>query len=286
MDIPSSIDYLVKAQHASGGWGYKTGHRPVVEATAVVLLSLREEPSSQGAFQHGMKWLLGCQHEDGGWGINESDFESCWHTAWALIVLKAASQDTGMISRGETWLSEVATYEVSSEAIHSHIPVSFSIGAFAWPWLPGQIPWVEPTALALLALKGMTNSSLVEIRQKSALDYLRRYRTPTGGWWTGNAGPLDTIVIPRVYQTSLALIALASVSKSDIQSADLTVLQQDLETEPGMLAHAIGLLAMRLLEASGDNSATILTSQQLPDGSWENNPFVTGWAILASKGAL
>ncbi len=286
MDDSSAIDYLIRSQHVTGGWGYKTGHRPVVEPTAVTLLAIRDESIAQDAFQRGSHWLLSCQHEDGGWGINKDDPESGWQTAWSLIILKAASQDPGAISRGENWLTKVATYELSTKALQrSQFPANLSIGGLAWPWFPGQAAWLEPTALALLALHGVSMSALAGIRQKSALDYLLHNRTPAGGWWVGNAGPLDTVVIPRAYQTALVLITLATLEKSAIQAEDLAALQKDLANEPGMLAHSIGRFALHMLGVGTEIEDSILASHQLPDGSWEENPFVTAWALLGSKGA-
>ncbi len=90
--MPSPVDYLINAQYDNGGWGYQTGHKPVVEPTAAVLLALREEAAAAGAFQRGMAWLLNSQHSDGGWGINENDPESGWQTAWALMAMKSANQ--------------------------------------------------------------------------------------------------------------------------------------------------------------------------------------------------
>ncbi len=283
----SAVDYLISAQHASGGWGYKTTHRPVVEPTAVALLALRDEPAAQQAFQAGISWLMGCQHQDGGWGINEIDAESGWQTAWALIIMKSTGQDREAISLGENWLASVATYDVTSAAfLSSNFPGNATPRALAWPWLPGQIPWVEPTALALLALQGMSSSALARARLDGGLAYLRTNRTPDGGWWAGNAGPLDTVVIPRAYPTALSLIALAEAARAEILDADLSALQQDLQRDAGMLAQASGLLAMQVLRKDVSGLLSTLLDGQLPDGSWERNPFVSAWALLGLKGAF
>ena len=285
--MPSSLDYLISAQHESGGWGYKTGHRPVVEPTAVVLLALRDEPAAKESFQRGMTWLLNCQNQDGGWGINEIDTESGWQTAWGLIIMKASKQKSDAISKAEYWLTNVATYLVSQEELlKPEVPQSSEIGALVWPWLPRQAGWIEPTALALLALKGVTEPPLVLARISAALSYFQYYRTSTGGWNVGNAGPLDKGVQPRAFPTGLVLLALAGSSPKNIQTIDLQALQQDMKRDPGMLAQGIGLLALRVLGINDDSLIGYLSENQLSDGSWEHNPFVTAWAALGLKGYI
>ncbi len=283
--MPTSLDYLISAQHEIGGWGYKTGHKPVVEPTAVVLLALRDEPSAKESFKRGMTWLLSCQHQDGGWGINENDTESGWQTAWALIIMKATSQNPDAIARAESWLSTVPTYLVSQQEIQKpEVPQHDEIGALSWPWLPDQAGWIEPTALAILALGGMADTPLLSARINSALGYFRYYRTASGGWNVGNAGPLDTNILPRAFPTALVLMAMASVSQEDIQAIDLKGLQQDLLRDPGMLAQGAGLLALRVLGNNAESAKTYLSENQLSDGSWEHNPFVTAWALLGLRG--
>jgi len=285
--MPTSLDYLISAQHEIGGWGYSTGHQPVVEPTAVVLLTIRDEPLAKDAFQRGINWLLQCQHQDGGWGINEIDTESGWQTAWALIVMKATNQNPNTITRAGEWLSTVANYQVSQQEFKKpEVPQHNEIGALIWPWLPGQAGWIEPTALALLALAGSVDTLVHTARINSALEYFRYFRTASGGWNVGNATKLDTNILPRAYPTALVLMALAGVSQKDILPSDLTALQQDLLCDPGMLAQGAGLLALRVLGNNEESVISRLSENQLSDGSWEHNPFVTAWAVLGLRGYL
>lgn len=283
----SFIDYLISAQHQSGGWGYKTGHKPVVEATSTVLLALRDDPLASDSYGRGVTWLMNCQHEDGGWGINEDDPESGWQTAWALLALIKSTQGKERINKAVAWLSAVATYSVSTEEFQmAEFPHRDNVEALVWPWLPGQVGWLEPTALAVIALNQAIGTPLVAERIKIALDYFIRYRAPDGGWNIGNTSPLDTIIIPRVYQTVLVLIALADIAPQYIQPGDVNALQQDLTRDPGMLAQAAGLFGLKTRGVNHDATLSYLSANQLPDGSWEHSPFVTAWSILGLRGYL
>ncbi len=287
MVMPTAIDYLISAQHMSGGWGYSTGQKPVVEPTAAVLLAIRNEPLADNSFQRGISWLLSCQHQDGGWGINEDDPESGWQTAWALTALRYSTQNQDSISRSVEWMVTVGTLEITQEEFQGEeIPKRDNIGAFIWPWLPGQAGWIEPAAMAVLALEGLAKSRLADFRISAALNYFRQYRTVDGGWNVGNAGPLDTIVIPRAYPTALVLMALDRIAQSEIQTIDLSALRQDLQRDSSILIQSSGLLALRTIGEDDEVLISNITEHQLPNGSWEDNPFFTAWAIMAFRGYL
>jgi hypothetical protein len=285
--MPTSIDYLISAQHDSGGWGYTTGSKPVVEPTAVALLALQDETSAAATIQKGVSWLLGGQNLDGGWGINENDPESGWQTAWAIIALRKAKHDPVTIAKAMDWLTYVGTSQVSQEEFKKSDPlVSDDPGAIVWPWLPDQVCWIEPTAMAVLALESKDNSPMALRRIKAAVDYFIQYRTPTGGWDIGNPGPLDTSILPRAYPTSLVLMALNLVAPEVIISNDITALRQDMMYDHSVLSLSSGLLAIRVLGENADEVENYIKDKQKSNGSWDNNPFFTSWAMMAIRGYL
>ncbi len=285
--MPSAIDYLISSQHESGGWGYSTGQRPGVEPTAAVLLATRNESSANNSFQNGLSWLLQCQHQDGGWGINEDDPESGWQTAWALIALRYSTQNNIAIAHAVDWLTTVETYEVSREQFQKpEIPQTASIGALVWPWMPGQLGFIEPTAMAILALEGVNQSQQTDARFISALNFFQHNRTPHGGWDYGNEGKLDTGVLPRAYPTALTLIALTHIANDKVLNIDTIALQKALSKDPSILVQSSGALALRTMGVDSKALISSITDRQLQNGSWVDNPFFTAWALMAIRGYL
>jgi prenyltransferase beta subunit len=285
--MPSSIDYLISTQNETGGWGYSPGRKSVVEPTAAVLLAIRDEPKAINTFEKGMSWLLSSQHEDGGWGINAEDPESGWHTAWALIAMKYSNQNSDSIIRAVEWLTQVSTYQITQdEFANTKMPLSYNLEALIWPWLPGQGCWIEPTALAVLALEGIAQTQLAGTRIRAAIDYFHKNRTPSGGWDVGNAGPLDTIVLPHAYQTALVLMALTRVSIQEIQNNDLSALRLDMQQDTSILSLSSGLVALKTLGENDQEINSYISGYQLENGSWNNNPFFTAWAIMALRGRI
>lgn len=285
--MPSPKDYLISIQHESGGWGYSRSHRPVVEPTAVAILALRSEPGANESIQRGISWLLSCQNADGGWGIHEDDPESGWQTAWALIALRYTNQDQDMIIRAAEWLAYVGTYHIQHEQFQkSEIPENANPGSMVWPWLPGQAGWIEPTALAVLALEGLIRPPFALTRINAALAYFRKYRTPSGGWDMGNASAIDNIIFPRSFQTALVLMALSRVAPQEIKPNDISVMREDLMRDQDVLFFSAGYLAIKTLGESDEMLLSYLKENQIKNGSWEDNPFFTAWAMMALRGYL
>lgn len=286
--MPSSIEYLVSTQDESGGWGYRLGQRPVVEPTAAALLALRDASLARAAFQKGIAWLLECQNPDGGWGIHEQDPESGWQTAWALLALRSSDRNADAIALGKQWLRSVGNYTFTrADFQQAEIPTSLDNAPLIWPWLPDQGVWIEPTAMAVMVLMDdLPRSELVKVRIEAAVRYFRQYRTPSGGWDQGNAGPLDSLVFPRAYQTALVLLALEGAAPQEILPIDLSALEEAIAKDQGVLALSAGLLALRTYGADQDELQKSLSQLQLSNGSWEDNNFFSAWACMALRGYL
>jgi hypothetical protein len=286
--MPSVVEYLLATQDQSGGWGYRAGQRPVVEPTAAVLLAIRDSSPAQAAYQKGIAWLFACQNADGGWGIHQADPESGWQTTWALLALQRFNSNNEVITLGKRWLQSVGNYAFSrADFEQAEFPTSDENASLIWPWLPGQGAWMEPTAMAVLVLADeYANSKLIKTRIEAAMRYFRQYRTPTGGWDQGNAGPLDTLVFPRSYPTALVLLALDQVAPHEIYPIDLTALKQAIDRDQGALALSTGLLALRTLGEEDGELQARLSQLQRADGSWDDNNFVSAWACMALRGGM
>jgi hypothetical protein len=281
----SSIDYLTSAQNEAGGWGYSAGQKSVVEPTAAVLLAIRDEEKAIDSFNKGISWLLSSQNQDGGWGIHENDPQSGWHTAWALIALKKSKPGIDSFIRGIEWLSFVSTNLITeAEFKDQNLSFSDNVWARVWPWLPGQGSWIEPTALAVLALEGSVLSSVASIRMNAAIEYFRKNRTPVGGWDFGNAGPYETIVLPHAYRTSLVLLALSKVNPDEIIPEDLSALSSEIKQDLSILSVSSGLLGLKTMGKDDVDAYAQIADNQLPNGSWNNNTFFTAWAMMALRG--
>jgi hypothetical protein len=97
---------------------------------------------------------------------------------------------------------------------------------------------------------------------------------------------LDEKVIPRAYPTSLVLLALAGFSPAEIRTEDISALKQDMENDSSILIQSSGLMAMQVLGEDTVQFVSNLKAKQLANGSWDNHPYFTAWAIIGIRGYL
>ncbi|MCZ7572264.1 MAG: terpene cyclase/mutase family protein [Ardenticatenaceae bacterium] len=273
--------FLRRGQSPDGGWGYRAGAPSMSEPTALALLALRDtgDPAARaGAF------LVAAQHPDGGWGVSPEDGLSQWHTSWATIALAYATPGHPALPAALDWLRASAGFTETDPARRREFERLFDIDLAlrGWPYGPGQAAWVEPTALALLAL-GAAGEGGEAARIVEGVRYLRDRRCAAGGWNVGNPAMFDKPLEPRAYQTALVLLALRpalEAEEADIRDG-IAALRRQMAAEQGAMTLAWGLLALRVWDQAGTAGADALLAQQRPDGSWEGNPFVTAAALLA-----
>ena len=94
-----------------------------------------------------------------------------------------------------------------------------------WPWVEATHSWLEPTALAILAL---CRGGLAEHpRVKAGVDLILDRALEAGGWNYGNKAVFGTELRPQPGPTGLALLALAAVgTRREAVSRGLTYLRE------------------------------------------------------------
>ena len=285
----SAKDFLLSTQNPDGGWGYAAGEASIVEPTATVALALTDASVDAEACRRALAWLHATQHRDGGWGIGAEDRESGWQTAWALLVLAREVSTKDAIDRAIGWLVGVQSQRLNQDPMQIDLQkrlLDIDVTLRAWPWLPGQATWVEPTALAMLALAEVPSAPAVEARIGEAVRYLEDRRCAGGGWNVGNPTMLGAHLPPRAHATAWVLLALARLAPAAITPQDSGALQADMKGDGGALALGWGLLALHALGQDDAAAAERQASLQGVDGGWNGNPYHTAIALLAERGRL
>ena len=261
----------------------------MVEATAAVTLALRDQPpqGEAGARARGLAWLAAAQHGDGGWGISAEDPESGWQTAWAVLALARTEANDDEARQGAAWLVAVKRLEFEDAMLtEARAKLAIDVSLYGWPWLPGQGAWVEPTALALLALSALPEANAPAVRLDEAVGYLEDRRCAGGGWNLGTPFMLGAALPPRAHPTAWALMALAKVRRGALRPEDVAVLRAEMASDGGALALGLGSLALRTLEEDDDGATARLAAMQAADGGWNANPYHTAIAMMALRGSL
>jgi hypothetical protein len=278
--MSSATDFLLHAQNADGGWGYRLGGMSYVEPTAAVLRVL-SDPTARA---RGRDFLLALQHADGGWGIAARDAESGWMTAWAVYALADFSDARDAVARGAQWLLATEGQRLTDSSARQTIRTLFRIDSAltGWPWQRGDAAWVHPTALALLALVAAGVRDHARVREGVA--YLFDRACPDGGWNVGNPWMLDKKIPATIQDTAIALLALRAVEATEDEgrmTKALRYLRDSVARAQTSAELAWGVWAMREWRLEIRDSLARLNALQRADGSWEGNPFIT--AIASQK---
>jgi hypothetical protein len=282
--IDSGLEFILSEQNNDGGWGYHPGEDSSMEPTAAAMISLRDS-EADSVLERAIQWVLEGQNADGGWGINSQDDESNWHTAWVIFSLKLLEYKGEALDRGLEWLRGVDTARFSDEDKEiDSLMASADHAARTWPWLPGEATWIEPTALAMLALVDDADHPVTGQRLNDALVFFQERRCPGGGWNVGNPVMFDSSLPARAHPTAWVLFALSNFAPEIIHDDDLEALRIDMYQDGGSLALAWGVLAQGVLGYEDTDGLELLLAQQDRNGSWGENLYHTAVALMAIRG--
>ena len=239
------------------GWGYRTPGAPGVEPTALACLGLQasrgpSEPT-EALITGAADWLAKLQGPDGALGLSATLAAPGWTTPLGLLVWQATGGHEGARRRGEGWLLRQEGERIPHSDDPDHI-VGHDTMLAGWPWVAGTHSWIEPSALAILALRraGLGGHP----RVVEGLRLIRDRAIVTGGWNYGNPSAFGHPLRPQPGPTGLALLALGPRDGHDTTvSGAIRYLRQTL---PGVRASAslgwglLGLRAWRSMPAEAE----------------------------------
>jgi prenyltransferase/squalene oxidase-like repeat protein len=215
MDVLNDLHIAIeKRSLPTGGWASGKGARAGIETTCHALMALGGDQGS--VRRKAIDVLLRTQNPDGSWPAFEGDDpEGCWTTALAMIAFRYLSFLREPVDNAIPWLVDNKGQEghwfwkwkfrIADRA------VQFNPDKYGWPWFPGTVSWVIPTALSLIALKQSLPCCRIEWvidRIQLGTEMLRDRACPQGGWNAGNGIVFGAALTPHIDATSIALLAL------------------------------------------------------------------------------
>ena len=181
---------LLRLSDRSGAWAYRSDQGPSAEPTALACLGLwscQGDPparSRDSAIQRGADWLLSLQNGNGSLGITASLSSPCWATAHAILLLEGPRRALAGARTGRRWLLAEKGSPVAVDPAYLGSVVGHDPTLIGWPWIDGTHSWVEPTAMAILALEreGRGHHPRVE----EGIRVIEYRALSCGGWNYGN----------------------------------------------------------------------------------------------------
>jgi hypothetical protein len=280
-------EVLIRRQSTAGGWSFFESAQISVEATCLALLAL--SPLKPDAGSSPMDRLLGLQHHDGGWPAFSGDEESSWTTALALNVLNITSDAVSAQEQALRWLLEGRGREANWlwrwKFRTADRDVRFNPDKYGWPWSPGTVSWVIPTAFSLVAIKqytACTRLAASEERIRLGVEMLLDRACVVGGWNSGNSIVYGVPLPPHIEATAIALLALQDEERTPMIRMSLAWLKQrsaTIEAVESLAWSILGLFVYR--EPVEDLKARLVTL--IGDGSEIRNNATLATAILALR---
>ena len=288
------LPFLLEAQNADGGWGYRCGAQSSVEPTSWVLLALLGiQPGIQPvASQAGVRWLRECQLPDGSWPSFAGQPQGCWATAPASLALYAYGDSLDHVARGLQWLAKTWPAEgglwwrIGAKLLRRDRVVRQDRSLRGWSWTPGTASWVEPTSCALVALRHIPKGlhpREAGPRRRLAERMLYDRMCPGGGWNSGNRLVYGTAGVPRIGPTVWALLALRDYRDRPENRQSLDWLEQAYPQIQGPGSLALAHLCLELHDRSVPALAPSLAALN-SNNQFLGHTLVAAWAAISLRG--
>ncbi|WP_165220253.1 hypothetical protein [Aquisphaera insulae] len=269
-----------------GAWGYSPGLAPTAEATALAALGILAG-GGESDLPSAADWLRQRQRSDGAVGLSSELAGTGWATPHAILFWNAAGLDLEPRRAAVRWL-------LASRGARMDVPPAERLGVMGhdtslvgWSWIDGTHSWLEPTAMAVLALcrEGQGSHPRVLEGRKLILDRSLQH----GGWNYGNRRVFGSELRPQPGPTGQALLALAATDPNGrLHCVDLAV-SYLLNTLPGTFAPislAWGVLGLHAWRACPPESESWLSRSFEAHRADRDATVGTGLLLVASAGKL
>jgi hypothetical protein len=213
--IEEAVDKIFGRALPGGGYcQFEKGNaRPDATAWAAVALSACNDYHAVACNAGGQ--LAELQLEDGRVPLIADQPAAYWPTFLSVFAWQKAGGFEKQVERAVAFLLGLAGkhWPNRNDDIVGH-----DTALIGWPWIENTHSWVEPTSLAIIALK--ICGSVDHERVREGVKMLMDRQLPDGGWNYGNRTVFNQPLLPMPNSTGHALCALSGlVSKSGVQKS-------------------------------------------------------------------
>ena len=251
--LSSWINQLKERAVDGGGFAAtpRGDYRP--EATCWAIMALLGDPASHDLIEPARARLAAGQLSDGRVCLSPDHPEVYWPTSLAIFAWHRSAE----YQKNQTL---AANFLMTSSGTHwpreANSPAAHDTSLKGWPWIAGTHSWVEPTGLAMMALKiaGYGRQARVQEAARLLLDR----QLPHGGWNYGNTLVFDQELRPMPLSTGIALSALKGETPRETIQRSLTYLQSQAINLPTPRSLGWSLLALAGWQARPESAPGLI----------------------------
>lgn len=223
--IDRILNEIWKRRLPEGGFASLPGGQYRPDATAWAALALRMGGIEPERLDASMQRLNASQTEDGRVVLSADQPEAFWPTPLAMLAWHKAPGFVQCQSRAAAFLLKTTGNHFKRSA---DSPAGHDTNIKGWPWIEGTHSWVEPTSLAIIALRATGNEGSDRVEEGSRL--LRDRQLSRGGWNYGNTTVFGTELGAMPESTGLALSALPGLTARQEVSRSIVMLKESVRT--------------------------------------------------------
>jgi hypothetical protein len=237
--ISNAIDLICSRALPEGGFSVKGDGIFRPDATAWAILALKSAVCCNEYIAEACRRLSQNQLADGRVPLITTIPAAYWPTALAALAWQKS------VGYGDSVQKAVA-FLVNNTGLHS-TKTRDSVSEHdteikGWPWVENTHSWVEPTSMAVLALRSSGHGEHPRVLE--AVRMLLDRQLPSGGWNMGNTFVLGKELLPFPESTGHALTALNSFSNAEVVQKSLAYLNKTIQDLRTPLALAWGLFGL------------------------------------------
>jgi hypothetical protein len=206
--IKAAVETVRKRSISEGGFAMYDGESFRPDATAWAVMALEASGSGQHLKNAACQRLARSQLSDGRITVFEGYPESYWPTSLALLAWKKVQ---GFESQAELATQFLINTSGKHWSKQKDSASAHNTSIKGWPWIEGTYSWIEPTAMAVLALKSYGFKEHARVRE--AVRMILDRQLPSGGWNYGNKIVFNKELKPIPEYTGIALTALAGLGE-------------------------------------------------------------------------
>jgi hypothetical protein len=247
------ITQLKERALSNGGFASKPhdDYRP--DATCWAILALSDDPASQDLIRRGQARLAADQLPDGRVCLSPDHPETVWPTSLAVLAWHQSREYAKNQALAVQFL-------ISSTGRHwprkPDSPIANDSNLKGWPWTAKAFSWVEPTALAMMALKLAGYGDQVRVQEGTRL--LLDRQLPHGGWNFGNTIVFGHELSPMPMTTGIALNALKDETPLEPIQRSLSYLESRVTSLDTPLSLGWSLLGLGAWQARPQSAKTLI----------------------------
>ena len=222
--IKASLTKIINRSLPQGGFSTNNGGPFRPDVTAWAILALEAGQINRELSNFACQRLSSCQNSDGRISVIEGYPKSYWPTSLTILAWAKFAGFEQEIERAIHFLLKNTGRHWSKK---ENSPAGHDTAIKGWPWIEDTHSWIEPTALAMLALRACGYDKHKRVTEAAKMILDRQF--PSGGWNYGNKTVFNKELKPIPECTGVALTALEGLTERSIIELSINYLRKKTE---------------------------------------------------------